>query len=162
MMDLGATVCTRMAPRCDVCPVASDCVARREGRIAELPSPRPRKVLPHRAVRVLVLERAGTILLEKRPAAGIWGGLWSLPEADVDADVVAHCRAQFAAAVSPGEALPPIEHGFTHFRLTIEPQRVAVTAWPPRAESPGRLWLTRDDALAAALPAPIRKLLHSL
>jgi len=162
MMDLGATVCTRTAPRCDACPVARDCVARREGRIAELPSPRPRKVLPHRTVRVLVLERAGMILLEKRPAAGIWGGLWSLPEVDVDADVVAQCRTRFSAAVAAGETLPSIEHGFTHYRLTIRPQRIAVRTWPPRAEAPGRLWLTRDDALAAALPAPIRKLLRSL
>ena len=162
MMDLGATLCTRASPRCDVCPVASDCVARRDCRIGELPSPRPRKALPHRTVRVLVVERAGTILLEKRPAAGVWGGLWSLPEADVDADVVAHCRTQFSAAVSLGEALAPIEHGFTHYRLTLQPQRVTVNTWPPRAESPGRLWLTRNDALAAALPAPIRKLVRSL
>jgi len=160
LMDLGATVCTRSAPRCDACPVARDCVARKEGRIAELPSPRPKKALPQRAVRVLVIERAGTILFEKRPAAGIWGGLWSLPEVAVDADPVAHCRTRFAARVAAGEELAPIEHAFTHFRLTILPQRMAVISWPPRAESPGRLWLTRDDALAAALPAPIRKLLR--
>ncbi len=61
-----------------------------------------------------------------------------------------------------GEALPPIEHAFTHFRLTIHPQRVAVRAWPRRAEAPGLLWLTRADAGAAALPAPIRMLIRSL
>jgi A/G-specific adenine glycosylase len=162
LMDLGATVCTRSAPRCEVCPVARDCVARAEGRIASLPSPRPKKALPQRALRVLVIERAGTILFEKRPAAGIWGGLWSLPEAAADADVVAHCRTRFAARVTGGEELAPIEHAFTHYRLTILPQRVAVRQWPQRAESPGRLWLTRDDALAAALPAPIRKLLRAI
>ncbi len=162
LMDLGATICTRSAPRCGDCPVAGDCVARVEERIATLPSPRPRKALPQRAVRALVIERAGTILFEKRPAAGIWGGLWSLPEAGVEVDVVAHCRARFAAKVAVGDELAPIEHAFTHYRLTILPQRVAVRSWPPRAESPGLLWLTRDDALAAALPAPIRKLLRSL
>jgi A/G-specific adenine glycosylase len=162
LMDLGATICTRRAPRCGDCPVAGDCVARAEERIATLPSPRPRKALPQRAVRALVIERAGTILFEKRPAAGIWGGQWSLPEAEADADVVAHCRARFAAKVAVGDELAPIEHAFTHYRLTILPQRVAVRSWPPRAESPGLLWLTRDDALAAALPAPIRKLLRSL
>jgi A/G-specific adenine glycosylase len=162
LMDLGATICTRRAPRCGDCPVAGDCVARIEERIATLPSPRPRKALPQRAVRALVIERAGTILFEKRPAAGIWGGLWSLPEAEADADVVAHCRAHFAAKVAVGGELAPIEHAFTHYRLTILPQRVSVRSWPPRAESPGLLWLTREDALAAALPAPIRKLLRSL
>jgi A/G-specific adenine glycosylase len=162
LMDLGATVCTRAAPRCNACPVARNCVARRDDLVGVLPSPRPAKALPHRSVRVLVLERAGMILLEKRPAAGIWGGLWSFPEMGVDADVATHCRAQFSAGVAEGESLAPIEHGFTHYRLTIHPQRVAVRTWPPRAESPGRLWLTRDDALNAALPAPIRKLVRSL
>ena len=162
VMDLGATVCTRASPHCSECPVARDCVALREGRVVELPSPRPGKTLPQRAVRVLVVERAGSILLEKRPAVGIWGGLWSLPEVDPEADVARHCKARFAASVTVGEELRPIEHGFTHFRLTIRPQRVTVRVWPSSAESPGQLWLTRDDAMAAALPAPIRKLLRGL
>jgi A/G-specific adenine glycosylase len=162
LMDLGATVCTRRAPCCEVCPVARDCVARVDDRIGELPSPRPKRTLPQRLVRVLVIERAGTILFEKRPNAGIWGGLWSLPEVPVDIDPAAHCRACFAARVTAGEELPPIEHAFTHFRLTILPQRIAVRSWPPRVESPGFLWLVRGDALAAALPAPIRNLLRSV
>ena len=162
MMDLGATLCTRSAPRCAECPVARDCLARIEDRVAELPSPRPKKELPQRAVRMLVIERAGTILFEKRPAVGIWGGLWSLPEAAVDADPVAHCRTRFAARVTGGDELASIEHTFTHFRLTILPQRVHVRSWPPRAEPPGLLWLTRDDALSAALPAPIRMLVRAL
>ena len=162
LMDLGATLCTRTAPRCGECPVATDCAARREGRVATLPSPRPAKPRPSRAVRVLVLERAGTILLEKRPGAGIWAGLWSLPEVDPHHDIARHCRARFLARVSVGDALPPIEHGFTHYRLTIHPQRVLVRAWPTRVEAPGYLWVTREGALAAALPAPIRKLLRSL
>jgi A/G-specific adenine glycosylase len=159
LMDLGATVCTRAAPRCGACPVAAGCVASREGRIATLPPPRPARPRPSRAVRMLVLERAGTILLEQRPAAGIWAGLWSLPEVDVDADVARHCKARYLATVTVGDELPPIEHGFTHFRLTIRPQRVAVRAWPARAEAPGLAWRTRDDALAMALPAPVRRLL---
>ncbi len=162
LMDLGAAVCTRTKPRCGDCPVADDCVARCEERITELPSPRPKKLLPQRALRLLVIERAGAILFEKRPGAGIWAGLWSLPELDVDTDIAAHCRARFGAQVELRSALPPIEHAFTHFRLTLHPQRIAARAWPRCAEAPGVVWLTRDDALAAALPAPVRKLLRSL
>ena len=162
LMDLGAMVCTRSSPRCDACPVERDCVARVEGRVDKLPSPRPRKALPQRAVRVLVLERAGTIMLEKRPPTGIWGGLWSLPEVPVEADVVLHCLTQWGARVAAGAELAPIEHRFTHYHLTLLPQRIAVRTWPPRAEAPGRVWLTRDDTLAAALPAPIRALLRTL
>jgi A/G-specific adenine glycosylase len=162
LMDLGATLCTRTRPRCDACPVADDCVARREARIDELPSPRPAKPLPQRAVRVLLLERTGELLLEKRPATGIWGGLWSLPEVSVDADVASHCLTCFNAEIAGHDALPPIEHGFTHFRLTLHPVRVAVRRWPHTVEAPGRLWIAPADALNAALPAPIRKLLRGL
>jgi len=160
LMDLGATVCTRASPRCDRCPVATDCIARLSNRVAELPSPRPRKTLPQRAVRVLLIERAGAILFEKRPAAGIWSGLWSLPELDVDADIETLCKTRFATDVVVGEALSPIEHGFTHFLLTIHPQRITVRKWASRAEAPGLVWLTRDDALSAALPSPIKALMR--
>jgi A/G-specific adenine glycosylase len=64
MMDLGATVCARTRPRCDRCPVAGDCVARREERIDELPGKRARRSLPHREVQVVLVERAGLLRLE--------------------------------------------------------------------------------------------------
>jgi A/G-specific adenine glycosylase len=160
LMDLGATVCLRRAPRCDDCPVARDCVARREGRIDALPAPRPRKVLPQRAISVLLLERCDEVLLERRPATGIWAGLWSLPELAPGADVVAHCQARFAADVALGPPLPAIEHGFTHFRLTLHPQPCAVRGWPGRAQEPGLLWMALADVPGAALPAPIKKLLR--
>ena len=162
LMDLGATLCTRANPRCDACPVTTDCVARREDRVGELPEARPRKALPQRAVRVLLIERSGEILFEKRPDVGIWGGLWSLPECAVDDDVLALVRQRFGARVEFGEALPPIAHGFTHFALTLHPQRLSARQWPTRAEAPGTLWLAAADAQHAALPAPIRKLVRSL
>jgi A/G-specific adenine glycosylase len=160
LMDLGATVCLRREPRCAACPVAGDCVARRERRIAELPSPRPKKTLPQRAITVLLLERQGEVLLEKRPATGVWAGLWSLPELSMGADAVAHCRTRFAARVAPQPGLTAIEHGFTHFHLTLHPQPCAVHEWPRRAEEPGLLWLPLADVSGAALPAPIKKLLR--
>ena len=79
MMDLGATLCTRTKPRCGDCPVARDCVARREGRTGELPGKRSRRALPHREVQLVWAERAGDVLLERRPSTGVWGRLWSLP-----------------------------------------------------------------------------------
>ena len=136
----------------------------REGRIDELPSPRPAKALPQRAVRVLVIERGGEILLEKRPPLGIWGGLWSLPECALDDDrAPSRARASACERRRSREALPPIAHGFTHFALTMHPQRLGARQAPPsRAKRRASSGSRRDDALAAALPAPIRKLLRSL
>jgi len=162
MMDLGATICTRANPRCDACPVKRDCRARRENRVGDLPSPRPRKALPHREVRVLLFERGGQILLEKRPPLGIWGGLWSLPEIALDDDARVFARVRFDVDAAVDADLAPIEHGFTHFSLTLYPRRVNVASWPARAEMPQYVWLTRQDALDAALPSPIRRLLRSL
>jgi len=161
-MDLGATVCTRSGPRCDACPVAGDCVARAQGHVDRLPSPRPRKSVPKRELKVLLIERAGELMVERRPATGIWSGLWSLPELPADADVADALRGRFGIEAAAIDALAPVVHGFTHFTLTLHPLRIAVRRWHPRAESPECLWLARDDAMSAALPAPIKRLIRDL
>jgi A/G-specific adenine glycosylase len=162
LMDLGATLCTRRNPSCEACPAADFCVARRSGRTATLPTPKPRKALPHRRTMMLVLQRAGEILLEKRPTRGIWGGLWCFPEEDADADPVTACARRFGAKVVPAAMLPIIAHGFTHFRLDILPQPAVVKTWPQRAEEAGRLWIAPEDALNAALPTPVRGIIERL
>ena len=162
MMDLGATLCLRSRPRCDVCPVAVDCVALCERRVDELPGRRAKKTLPHRSATVLLIERRGEILLERRPSVGIWAGLWSLPELSDGGDAVAHCRRRFNADVMLTPTLAPIEHGFTHFHLTLTPQPCKVHRWENRAQEPGLIWLPLTDVGGAALPAPIKKLLRTL
>jgi A/G-specific adenine glycosylase len=136
-------------------------VARSTHRTHVLPAPRPRRTLPQRAVRVLVLERDGRILFEQRPPVGIWGGLLSLPELALEDDLDAALRNRFAVTPRASRALPPLRHGFTHFGLTLHPQWIEVGD-ARRAGEPAGTWLTRDAALAAALPAPIKRLLCSL
>ena len=162
LMDLGAAVCTRGKPRCDVCPVARECIARRRGIIGELPAPRPRKRLPQRRAQMLVLLHAGQVLLEKRATSGIWGGLWSLPEVAPNADVIMLCAQRYGAEVATSVALPTVAHGFTHFKLDIEPRRLGVARVAPRAAAPGVMWLPLEEALGAAIPAPVRRILAAL
>jgi A/G-specific adenine glycosylase len=162
LMDLGSLVCTRSRPRCGECPVARECVARREGSVARLPSPRPAKVLPERETALLILDRGGEVLLEKRPSSGIWGGLWSFPEVGLDEDPAARVLERFGLAVGDGERLGPVDHGFTHFRLRMHPLRLRVADRRGAAEEPGRLWLSPADAVRAAVPAPIRRILFRL
>ena len=160
LMDLGATVCTRSVPRCDACPVSAGCRARKANRTAEIPAPRPRKALPERAVTWLILLDRRQILLEKRPAPGIWGGLWSFPEAPAK-DVEGYCHRTLGCEVLAKKELENLEHGFTHFRLHIRPLLCEV-ARTPTAQSPGRLWIDLVDAGGAAVPAPVRKLVGRL
>ncbi|MGH8689071.1 MAG: A/G-specific adenine glycosylase [Burkholderiales bacterium] len=147
LMDLGATVCTRTQPACARCPVARGCVARREGRIDELPAPRVRKALPFRSADWYVYLDRGAVLLERRPPAGLWGGLWTFPESAV-------------LGIAARRKLAPVEHGFTHFRLRAQPLLCAPRAGR-RVRGP-RLWLTLADAVEAAVPTPVRGVLRGL
>ena len=160
LMDLGATLCTRNVPRCDDCPVRNDCIAKKLKRTGHIPAARPRKALPQKSVTWLVLRREGEILLEKRPAPGIWGGLWSFPEAPAK-DVDGFCLRMLGCEVETKTELDTLEHGFTHFRLSIRPLLCKVVR-TPRLESPGRLWIGLADAAEAAVPTPVRKLLARL
>jgi A/G-specific adenine glycosylase len=162
LMDLGATVCVRGRPRCAACPLAAWCVALRDGRIAELPAPRPRRPSPERAVTWLVLMHAGRVLLERRPAPGLWGGLWAFPETGARG-LAAFCRREFGCEPRPARRLDVLEHQFTHFLLRATPVVVDLRKAPPTAaQSPGRLWLDLDDARSAAVPAPVKTLLARL
>ena len=143
LMDLGATICTRANPRCAACPVAGECKARVRGRIAEFPPPRERREVPRREATWLVLRRNGAVLVERRPSSGIWGGLWCFPELN-------------GRRPRGARALEPIEHGFTHFRLRIQPLLVET-----KRDLAGR-WLRLDEAGTAALPAPVKTLLARL
>jgi A/G-specific adenine glycosylase len=162
LMDLGSGVCLRRQPKCGVCPVRAGCVALHDGRIGELPAPRPPKALPHRRTIMLILEHRGELLFEKRPASGIWGGLWCFPELSPEEDAVAIAAQRYGACVSSAEPLPPIEHGFTHFTLTISPQRLDVAKLAPRAAEGAYQWLDIDKAKEAAIPAPVRRILGLL
>jgi A/G-specific adenine glycosylase len=161
MMDIGATICMRANPRCAACPVADDCVARHEGRVNELPAPRPRKVLPQRETAVLLLRRDGRVLLEQRPPFGLWAGLWTFPEFDRAADLVDRVARRFRATIVDVRALPPLTHTFTHFALTMHPVEAVASTWPAEASERSVAWFERDDAIVAAVPSPVRKLLRT-
>jgi A/G-specific adenine glycosylase len=161
LMDLGATVCLKAKPRCEACPVQRRCVARKQGTIEIIPASRPKAVLPRRRTTWLILRQQGQVLLERRPSAGLWGGLWTFPESD-QADVAAYCRRSFGCEIRRPKKLAPFEHGFTHFRLSIQPLLCDVTRSTARAESPGRLWIDLQAARGAAIPVPVRKLVEHL
>jgi A/G-specific adenine glycosylase len=162
IMDLGATVCVRSRPLCLACPLTETCVARREGRTAQLPTPKPGKTLPTRETTMLVLRDAqGRVLLERRGPTGVWSGLWSLPEA-VDHDA-AWRLAQAHAQLDDAQPLSPFVHVFSHYRLNIEPLLFdGATARTAIADNAALRWYARDAWPNLGLPAPVRTLLESL
>ena len=162
LMDLGATVCLRARPLCLACPVENTCVAKREGCIQELPSPRPKKAVPEKSTTMLIITHAGEVLLEKRPPTGVWAGMWCFPElgnGEIPREV---CHERFALETKSSKPWDVLQHGFTHFKLRITPQPVFVQKQLLRASEPGVMWLSIGDALAAAIPKPVRMLLTKL
>ncbi len=160
LMDLGATICTRGKPACGQCPLAVNCVALQKNCVAQLPAARAKKPVPKRAVTMLLLRHGRDILLEKRPASGIWGGLWSLPEL--------HTSIELASLQLTGELpaqqreLAAFSHRFTHFQLHIQPLEMTFTALPKTASQPDKIWMDIEAAAAAAIPKPVKKILQSL
>jgi A/G-specific adenine glycosylase len=161
LMDLGATLCTRTAPACDRCPVRADCVARREGRTDELPGRKAARVVKRRRARWLVAIAGGAVLVEKRPAGGVWGGLWSVPELAPGADPGDAC-ANLGISARAAQALPVLTHAFTHFTLEATPWLVKVRRPARLPADRERRWLDLDEAPEAALPAPVKRLLAAL
>ncbi|MEL4892327.1 A/G-specific adenine glycosylase [Xanthomonas protegens] len=164
-MDFGATLCTRANPACVLCPLQDDCVARRDGLVEALPTPKPGKTLPEREALALLLENAnGELLLQRRPPTGIWASLWTLPQADTDSELRAwYARRMRGRAYDDAEALPPIVHTFSHYRLHLQPLRLRKVAMGDALGDNGDLrWVARADLSTLGLPAPIRKLLDGL
>jgi len=162
LMDLGATICTRTKPDCNACPVQKDCAAYQSGRVAQLPAPRPRKPLPEKHSTFLLLMHGNDILLEKRPGSGIWGGLWCPPQVEESEDAVAYCMQRFGVDAAQAETLPEFTHTFSHFKLHITPLLVQTARKPRQMQEPGSVWLEVEDALRAAIPTPVRKLIEEL
>ncbi|CAD6512770.1 Adenine DNA glycosylase [Paraburkholderia hiiakae] len=166
LMDLGATLCGRGKPDCARCPFADDCVANTMGRQRELPAARPKKTVPTRRTWMLVLLDGDAVMLEKRPPSGIWGGLWSLPEA-ADEPALAERARDFGVTperAASSSALMPLTHTFTHFKLDIEPRVIELkrNATPLEVNDGQNAWVSLGNIDAYGLPAPVRKLLDGL
>ena len=110
---------------------------------------------------MLVLRDGAAVLLQRRPPTGIWGGLWSLPEADQEADLVA-CARSFGGL---GELSPlrPFTHTFTHFHLEIAPRLADCDGGSVRrVEDSTHAWVPLAKLDDFGVPAPVRRLLLAL
>lgn len=163
IMDLGALVCTRSRPDCNTCPLAADCEAFARTEVTLYPASKPKKAKPEKTTWMVILEdRLGRVLLERRPPSGIWGGLWSLPELDAaySADELSHaCERSFGIDCGDPEISGGFRHTFSHYHLHIQPARLSAASSDGIADEDNRRWVYRDEALTLGLPAPIRTLL---
>jgi A/G-specific adenine glycosylase len=165
IMDLGATLCMRTRPACTVCPMNRHCVAAREGRQAELPGARRKRARPAREAVLLIAETGAAasraVLLERRPSAGLWGGLWSPPQFESESAALEWCRRELGDPGLP-QALPAIEHGFTHFDLRLNPVVVRCSPGAAVCDGEDRLWYALEAPPKVGLPQPIHRLFERM
>jgi A/G-specific adenine glycosylase len=149
LMDLGAVICRPKAPLCDRCPVAAECAALATGAPDSYPRRTAKAERPHRYGVAYVLTRGDEVALVRRPPRGLLGGMLALPTSDwraarwSDAEALAH-----APAPAPWRGVGEVEHGFTHFTLTLQLLRA-------EGDAEGLIWSPRRDL--DALPSVFLK-----
>lgn len=180
LMELGATVCTRSSPACGRCPVSPLCAARAAARAHEIPAPRRRPARLERTLACAVILRsvrpepsadapeavAGRaesrqVLLVRRPAGGLFGGLWAPPA--VELEDARNARQALRAALRAagvkgrvGEELAAVTRVLTHRELTLR-----AFACRDGAASEGR-FVALASVRAAGVPTAVAALLGAV
>ncbi|WP_424409595.1 A/G-specific adenine glycosylase [Pasteurella sp. PK-2025] len=118
MMDLGAMVCTRSKPKCDLCPLRQDCQANLQHNWQNYPGKKPKKTLPERESYFLILNADGKVALSQRENTGLWGGLYCFPQFDTKSALLAFLSEQ---GIGEYQEWTAFRHTFSHFHLDIYP-----------------------------------------
>lgn len=160
LMELGATICTPRNPGCGVCPMAGRCMANREGLQDRIPGPKvavKRRTVTHSCV--LVLDAGGRVLLEKRPAAGMWANMWQPPTMESENGADEGAIQSHLGIVGRGRLLPlaDFQHTTTHRVVRFVVFRLSGRA--QLAAGVGRSWFTRDEAPGLALSNAHRRII---
>ena len=163
IMDLGATLCKRTRPGCLLCPFETDCIAHAQGNETAYPGKKPRKAKPLRSTVMLLIHHDAHVYLERRPAAGIWGGLWSLPEVEEIDEVAGWCEQRLRATPVETNAWQTLRHAFSHYDLDIQPLEVRLGAPSSTlADSDSGLWYSLETPPGVGLAAPVKTLIERL
>ncbi|MFQ5608963.1 MAG: A/G-specific adenine glycosylase [Woeseiaceae bacterium] len=160
IMDLGATLCTRNSPACESCPVHTDCIARATDSIAAFPGRKPKLDKPLRSTTMVLALAGDLVYLERRPPAGIWGGLWSFPE--IDTEAVTEWCSKLPGSIIDEQEWQPLRHSFSHYDLDIQPVVVRFDRAPHEAGERDSTWHRLADPPPGGIAAPVKKLMSSL
>ncbi|MGQ0430205.1 MAG: A/G-specific adenine glycosylase [Gammaproteobacteria bacterium] len=157
IMDLGATVCTRVRPDCVHCPLRHDCGAFAAGLVDELPARKRRRPRPRRRTHMLFVTQGGRVLLRRRPPRGIWGGMWTPPEFANAASAARWAAVAFGKRAASLRRLPAVTHSFTHFDLDIAPWLLALPGAGKARRRAGERWQALAAPAEVGLPAPVAR-----
>ena len=164
MMDMGATLCNRSKPRCEECPIKKGCVAYQLKQQIDFPGKKPKKEKPIKHTKMLlIINPDGDVFLEKRPTEGIWGGLWSFPEIDVEDDPKWVLRKKLSASTNTIQSLDGFRHTFSHYHLDINPVILSLKRHPRRImDSQSCVWYNPHKNAELGFAAPVKRLLREI
>jgi len=174
LMELGATICVPVNPRCLLCPVAAHCQAAAHGTQAERPVTLPKRPTPHYDVAAGVIWQgdpfASKFLIAQRPQEGMLGGLWEFPggklepeDADLAACLRREIREELAIDIEVGEPITQVRHAYTHFRITLHAFHARHVAGTPQALGCADWrWITLDELDAYPFPVTDQKVIALL
>lgn len=145
LMDLGSLVCAKAAPRCNACPVAAWCEAHALGRETAFPVRKKKAARPERERDMTVFGDREGVWLQKRDGAGVWKGLWSLPEVRVGSG-----------------SLGGFVHDFSHYRLVARVWRVREDAPKTMRDEVRMVKVPWSTVASEAVPTPVKKFLLQL
>lgn len=127
LMELGASVCKKSNPNCLECPLKKECLAYKNSQTAILPVVKKKPKAPHYKVAVAIIMDDGEMFIQKREMKGHLGGLWEFPGGKVNEGesfrdaVVRECQEELNTEIVISQELPPVNHVYTHFKITIVP-----------------------------------------
>lgn len=169
VMELGATICLPRNPRCLLCPVQKDCVARELGLQNEIPMKRANKELPHRIIAAGVIWKRGTILIQQRLSEGLLGGLWEFPGGKLEAGetlqecVTREVREEVGIEIRVGQEIIAVDHAYSHFSITLHAFRCDYVAGRVKLKSAQQFRWVKPSALEQyAFPAANKKIIATL
>ena len=169
MMELGSQICRRNKPRCFECPVESFCKAKAEGNPAVYPNIPKKKERPHKTIVAGIIWNDDKFLIQKRPDAGLLGGLWEFPGGKVeigealDNTLVREIREETGLIVEPGKKVGAVDHAYTHFSITLHLYHCKLSK--PLKENGAfykHRWIQPDERSQFAFPGANHKLFQIL
>jgi A/G-specific adenine glycosylase len=163
IMDLGATVCTRAKPQCTCCPLRKTCCAFQLGSPQDFPVRAAKLKTPVKSTRMLMIRNArGHVLLQRRPPAGLWGGLWGFPECS-NGNARQWCRKTLGIDIQTKSSWPTLRHSFSHFHLDITPIPAQLVGGTDQAmENAETVWYNVRRPDRRGFSAPVKHLLDRL
>ncbi|MCW7549811.1 A/G-specific adenine glycosylase [Photorhabdus sp. APURE] len=161
MMDLGAMVCTRSKPKCEICPLNQGCIAYANHSWTKYPGKKPKQSIPEKTAYFLLMQNHDSVWLEQRPPTGIWGGLFAFPQFE-SIDLLNGWLAQSGISHSEHEQLTAFRHTFSHFHLDIVPIKINILSFAACMDENKGLWYNLQQPATVGLAAPVEYLLQQL